>query len=99
MEKNSDMRARMDKKIAQELESFALLSDHFAANPELGSKEYQTSAALVKIMQSHGFEVEHPYSGIETAFNAVKKNGSGPVVAFLAEYDALPEIGHACGQT
>jgi Metal-dependent amidase/aminoacylase/carboxypeptidase len=51
----------------------------------------------VKIMQSHGFEVEHPYSGIETAFNAVKKNGSGPVIAFLAEYDALPEIGHACG--
>ena len=97
MEKNSDMRARMDKKIAQELESFARLSDQFAAHPEVGSEEYQTSAALVKIMQSHGFEVEHPYSGIETAFNAVKKNGSGPVVAFLAEYDALPEIGHACG--
>ena len=97
MGKNSDMRARMDEKITQELESFALLSDHFAAYPEVGSKEYQTSAALVKKMQSHGFEVEYPYCGIETAFNAVKKNGPGPVIALLAEYDALPEIGHACG--
>jgi hypothetical protein len=38
VEKNSDMRARMDKKIAQELESFARLSDQFAAHPEVGQR-------------------------------------------------------------
>ena len=52
---------------------------------------------LEKKLFDCGFEVEEKFEGMETAFKAVKKNGDGPRIAFLAEYDALPGCGHACG--
>jgi amidohydrolase len=66
-------------------------------NPELGGAEFKTSALLTDALKSRGWDVEYPYIGLPTAFNAVRKNGCGPVVDFMAEYDALPDIGHACG--
>ncbi len=67
-------------------------------HPELGNQEFFASGLLVQTLKSHGFEVETGFAGLETAFCARKGTlGSKPVVAFLAEYDALPEIGHACG--
>ena len=47
----------------------------------------------------HGFEVERPFAGIETAFRAVGRAEArmDPSIAILAEYDALPDIGHGCG--
>ena len=66
------------------------------ATPELGLKEEKACAAQVKFLQSVGFQVTVPFAGQETAYCAVR--GSGDVTfAFVAEYDALPEIGHACG--
>ncbi|MGC8645373.1 MAG: M20 family metallopeptidase [Thermoplasmata archaeon] len=65
---------------------------------EVGSREFQSSSILANVLRSRGFEVEIPYLGIPTAFRAEKTIGtSGPTIAFLAEYDALPGIGHACG--
>ncbi|HYM40028.1 MAG TPA: amidohydrolase, partial [Thermoplasmata archaeon] len=65
---------------------------------EIGSAEVRSSSMLVDLLRDHGFEVECPYKGIPTAFRAERRAGSGtPVVAFLAEYDALRGIGHACG--
>jgi amidohydrolase len=87
----------IDKKISEELESFVELALAIHGNPELGGVEFKTSALLVDALKSRGWGVEYPYAGLPTAFNAVKKNGVGPVVDFMAEYDALPEIGHACG--
>ncbi len=65
---------------------------------EIGSAEVKSSALLIDLLQANGFAVEHPYKDIPTAFRAEKRIGSGqPTVAFLAEYDALRGIGHACG--
>lgn len=65
---------------------------------ETGSQEYKSAQYLVNILKSRGFHVEENYSGIPTAFRAEKTIGEGgATIAFLAEYDALPGIGHACG--
>jgi len=66
--------------------------------PELGHQEYKASELLAKELETYGFFVERGVSGLPTAFKAVLNGkGEGPTVAILAEYDALPEIGHACG--
>lgn len=65
-------------------------------NPELGGQEYQSSQLLRAAAQRQGFSVKQNISGYETAFIAAKGN-KGKKIAFLAEYDALPELGHACG--
>lgn len=92
-----ELRNRINDAIAQQLEKFGALSDRFAAEPETGSQEFKSSEALVAVLREAGFQVQYPYGGVPTAFNAVFKKGDGPVVVLLAEYDALPEIGHACG--
>jgi amidohydrolase len=65
--------------------------------PELGNQEVFASKLLIDTLLSFGFEVERGFAGISTAFCARKGQRSGPHVAFLAEYDALPGIGHGCG--
>lgn len=66
--------------------------------PEIGNEEFFASARLIKILEDEGFEVEKAVAGHETAFVARKKSEKdGPSIAFLAEYDALPGLGHACG--
>lgn len=68
------------------------------ARPEIGNKEFFASAQLIKILEDEGFEVKKAVAGHETSFVARKKSDKpGPSIAFLAEYDALPGIGHACG--
>lgn len=73
------------------------LNDYMAQNPETGSEEYKSSAAIVRLLRDHGIETEYPFAGFETAFigriNPEKKNR----MALLTEYDALNGIGHACG--
>ena len=73
------------------------VSHQIHAKPELGYEEFFASKLLEDTIESHGFQVERGLAGIPTAFRARKGNPEGPRVAFLAEYDALPEIGHACG--
>ncbi|MDV3428073.1 MAG: M20 family metallopeptidase [Bacillota bacterium] len=74
------------------------LSDYIYKNPELGNKEYLAAGAHTALLEKYGFKVEKSYLGIETAFKAVYDTGIGDkTAAFLAEYDALPEIGHGCG--
>lgn len=68
------------------------------SNPELSFNEYQSADLLTSFLEEKGFEIEKGSGGLETAFQATSNgNGNSPVVAILAEYDALPEIGHACG--
>lgn len=66
------------------------------ANPEIAFEEHASSARLAKILAGAGFEVERPAYGLETAF-AARIGSGGPEVIVCAEYDALPEVGHACG--
>ncbi|KAA8922124.1 amidohydrolase [Thermoplasma sp.] len=62
---------------------------------ELGSQEYRSSKLMAEHLSRHGFTVEMPYGGMDTAFKATCYRG-GPTVGLLAEYDALPN-GHSCG--
>ncbi len=65
---------------------------------EYGSEEFESAKYLSSILKSEGFKITESYADIPTAFRAEKVVGNGkPVIAFLAEYDALPGIGHACG--
>ena len=67
-------------------------------NPELGSEEYKAYALLTEELERQGAKVEKQLLGIPTAFSASwKGEKKGPKVAVLAEYDALPGVGHGCG--
>lgn len=59
-------------------------------------KERRASAWLIKFLKDNGFTVVKGIAGMPTAFRGVYGKGK-PVIGFLAEYDALPKIGHACG--
>ncbi len=68
------------------------------ANPELSFREYKAVELLTGILRREGFAVTEKVADLETAFVAAyPAHRPTPTVAFLAEYDALPEIGHACG--
>ena len=75
------------------------LSKDVHAHPELNYEEYYSSDALAGFLESNGLSVERGIGGVETAFRATIPGGGGggPTIAVLAEYDALPEIGHGCG--
>jgi amidohydrolase len=67
------------------------------ANPEIGYEEHQAAGWLTEFLRSHGFTVEVGVADTPTAFVASKRRGTGPTIAFLAEYDALRGLGHGCG--
>ena len=72
------------------------VSDWMYHNPELGFEEYETSKYLVNFIESKNTKGNYPSHSLETAFD-VTFGDSGPLVVLCVEYDALPEIGHACG--
>ncbi|XVV03061.1 M20 family metallopeptidase [Actinosynnema sp. CA-248983] len=72
------------------------LSHSIHAEPELAFAEHRSAAKVADLLAAEGFEVERGVADLETAFTA--SFGSGDLVLGLcAEYDALPEVGHACG--
>ena len=73
-----------------------VLSRAIHSTPELAYQERQAVANIATLLRRHGHDVELRLGGLETAFRA-RVGPKGPAVALLAEYDALPEIGHACG--
>ncbi len=72
------------------------LSQKIHGNPELGMQETRAAGWLAEYLVENGFQVEKGICGLETAFRASYGKGK-PVIAILAEYDALPKLGHACG--
>jgi len=82
-------------RLADELER---LSHRIHATPELAFKEEQAHAWLTEFLEKHGARVERGVGGLPTAFRAtIPGQRPGPTIAIMAEYDALPGIGHACG--
>lgn len=74
------------------------MSDHLYHNPEIGDEEYESMKLLVNYLKSHDFKIETGIVDRPTAFKAEFKSGKpGPTIAYLAEYDALPGVGHGCG--
>ncbi len=85
---------RRAREMAGELEGLArALHDQ----PELSGEEVRSNQMLAARLRDAGFDVTTGQAGLPTAFVAARRAGAGPVVAFLAEYDALPGIGHGCG--
>lgn len=79
-------------------DKYIQISQAIHAKPEIGNQEFFASETLTELLKEARFQVEKGVAGHETAFYALKDSGKpGPRIAFLAEYDALPGIGHACG--
>jgi amidohydrolase len=72
-------------------------SHQIHAEPELAFEEKAAHDLLTGLLEGEGLEVERGAYGLPTGFAARAGSGDGPTVAVLLEYDALPEIGHACG--
>jgi len=72
------------------------LSLNIHANPELAFQEEKAAAWLTGYLEDNGFCIERGIAGLATAFRATYGQGR-PAIALLAEYDALPEMGHGCG--
>ncbi|RZQ59545.1 M20 family metallopeptidase [Amycolatopsis suaedae] len=72
------------------------LSQDLHAHPEEGFAEHRSVAALAELLRGHGHQVTIGVGGLDTALST-STPGDGPHIAVLAEYDALPGIGHGCG--
>jgi amidohydrolase len=92
----AEIKAKIKSAVDSQRQQLLSLSDRIHANPELGFKEEKASGWLSDYLGKNGFSVAKGILGMPTAFKA--SYGSGhPKIAFLAEYDALPQLGHACG--
>ena len=73
------------------------LASFLHANPELSNQEVEAHARLTELLEEHGFDLSRDVPNLPTAFVAMPKAPASPMIAFIAEYDALPDLGHACG--
>lgn len=79
-------------------EELIRIADRIHANPEVAFEEVESAALLCEVLEGTGFDVVRGAGGLETAFVAtLLGREGGPTIALLAEYDALPGLGHACG--
>ena len=92
-----EVKTQIAESVQKHLKQAVKLSEELAAHPELPYEEFESSQKMAELLSEEGFEVTYPYAGYDTAFCACFDNGPGASVAILAEYDALPEIGHGCG--
>lgn len=74
------------------------LSDWMYAHPEIGHQEVAAVERITAALTASGAQVARGVAGLATAFSAELPGPShGPRIGILAEYDALPEVGHGCG--
>lgn len=96
--KEKEIHNQILSKIDELSSTFISISHQIHENPEIGNQEYFASAALTNLLKENGFSIEKGVAGHETAFIARKGSSrEGAVIGYLAEYDALPGLGHACG--
>jgi metal-dependent amidase/aminoacylase/carboxypeptidase family protein len=87
----------IDTRIDRDRVELARLARAIHDKPELRFEEHEAAQAIATYLERAGFEVERGLANMPTSLRARAGNPNGPRVAVLAEYDALPEIGHACG--
>ena len=92
-----ELEKAIDDVVDGERAALTKLSNDIHQNPELRFEEHKAASWIAELLRARGFEVEQGVAGMETALRAKRGNPKGPRVAILGEYDALPEIGHACG--
>lgn len=74
------------------------ISHRIHERPELGNEEIFSSRTLIDQLRANDFEIETDIAGHATGFIATyQSEKEGPTIGYLAEYDALPGLGHACG--
>lgn len=93
------IRDNIINEIESKKEIYINISHEIHEHPEIGNKEYFASDLLTKTLAGAGFSIERAVAGHPTSFIARKKSikNEGPAIGFLAEYDALVGLGHACG--
>ncbi len=92
-----DLAARIDRAVDACADDIVALARRIHAHPELRFEEHQASQWLGDFVAARGIDVERGVAGMATAFRARAGASKGPRAAILAEYDALPGVGHACG--
>jgi amidohydrolase len=90
------LKLKVKDSVESQKQQLIQLSLNIHDNPELGFEEEKASAWLTSYLEDSGFHVERGIAGLATAFRATYGQRS-PRIALLAEYDALPKIGHGCG--
>ena len=92
----AELKASVTASVEAQRQQLRNLSLKIHANPELGFKEAKAAAWLTQYLEKNGFAVERGTCDLKTAFRGSYGKGK-PVIALVAEYDALPHLGHACG--
>jgi amidohydrolase len=93
---SEELKEQISKKVESHRQELGELSLKIHTNPELCYKEVKAAGWLTEYLEENGFSVERGICEIPTAFKASYGQGK-PVIAMLAEYDALANLGHACG--
>ncbi|MCI0581624.1 MAG: M20 family metallopeptidase [Chloroflexi bacterium] len=96
----ADGKRRLAEAVAAARAEILDLSHRIHANPEPAFEEHQASGWCADILRAHGFQVALPAGRLATAIRATRaggRGGAGPRIGILAEYDALPGLGHGCG--
>lgn len=101
-EKPQEITCQLEVEFYEEIKKYLdktwSLSNYLADNPEISGEEFKAVEHMKALLTSEGFDFEGNFADIETAFLATwGKNNHKRKIALLTEYDALPEIGHACG--
>ena len=94
----SILKEELLNKVSDLAPRYYTLSDYIWDHPETGFQEYEACRVLTEQLDQLGFQTETGVGGLPTAFRAVYQQGEGgPSIGLLAEYDALPTLGHGCG--
>lgn len=91
-----EVKARIAERVQQAHPHLKTIAHTLHENPEIRFQEHRAAALLTDELREQGFEVEQGVAGLETSFVATYGSGR-PCVGIIAEYDALPKLGHACG--
>ena len=94
---SSELTRTIDDAVSADAHDLAALAANIHGSPELRFEEVKAAAWICELVASRHIPVERGLGGMPTSFRARAGKSGGPRVAILAEYDALPEIGHACG--
>ena len=98
MNHNERLKEQVSREIDSLRDEMVNIAQAMFVRPETGYQEYESSKLLSDFLKRNGFEVIHGIADMETAFSATyPQDSKGPTIALLAEYDALPGLGHACG--
>ncbi len=96
----ADLKARVADAVEAARDEIIDLSHRIHASPEPAFEEHQAAAWVAEAIGGHGYAVEHPAGSLSTAVRGRLTGGlgpDGPRIGILAEYDALPGLGHGCG--